>query len=541
MQLGDFCDWDSVTTFDSRRERDIANIEHEVRESNCLLDEIDKAVGKKCIKFMVGGNHEARYERFKVSHGFQISIKRLKDFSNWYAEYNLTSRGWKWCEYGEVHEIGKILFTHGWFTGGSHARRHLQLFHKNIIYGHCFSSDTEIMTRSGWKLFSDTSIGEEVATINHITLNSEWNKINQKFEYGNYDKLIEFKKRSHNFCVTEDHSIIRKYDKRGKWEKVKAKSLFDKNFIIPTASKNNNPEYPITDDELRIMAWIITEGNIEKIGNCRVVRIAQSDKPKVSHNRIIDICNRLGLKNSCKKRYSAGETNHGQHRNFDAYRIYINRCDLLDKILDLIPDKKLQMWMLDLSSRQFKILFKELMLGDGALLKDGNYQYVSKYKIEADILQALCTMNNIRASVLKRINRIKKTTIYSIAINLKNYTYVKKGDARYIKNDKPVYCVSVDNGTLLVRRGGKAMYCGNTHTFQVEIGNGLDNKPIISASIGTLSKFDLSYLVGKPPVNWVNMFAYIDVRESGVFTPHFVPIINGTFTTMGREFGPIAK
>jgi len=281
--------------------------------------------------------HEARYERFKVSHGFQISIKRLKDFSNWYAEYNLTSRGWKWCEYGEVHEIGKILFTHGWFTGGSHARRHLQLFHKNVIYGHCFSSDTEIMTRSGWKLFSDTSVGEEVATINPITLNSEWNKINQKFEYGNYDKLIEFKKRSHNFCVTEDHSIIRKYDERGKWEKVKAKSLFDKNFIIPTASKNNNPEYPITDDELRIMAWIITEGNIEKIGNCRLVRIAQSDKPKVSHNRIIDICNRLGLKNSCKKRYSAGETNHGQHRNFDAYRIYINRCDLLDKIIDMIP------------------------------------------------------------------------------------------------------------------------------------------------------------------------------------------------------------
>lgn len=85
---------------------------------------------------MVGGNHEARYERFKVSHGFQLAIRRMKDFSNWWAEYDLMRRGWKWCEYGETHEIGKILFTHGWFSGGNHAARHLSLWHKNLIYGH---------------------------------------------------------------------------------------------------------------------------------------------------------------------------------------------------------------------------------------------------------------------------------------------------------------------------------------------------------------------------------------------------------------------
>ena len=125
----------------------MASIDHEIRESNTLLDEIDSSVPKDCIRFMIGGNHEARFERFKVNHGFEVSIRRLKDFSNWYHEYNLPQRGWGYCEYGETHEIGKIVFTHGWFIGGNHAQRHLNLWHKNLIYGH--SHQFQVATGSG--------------------------------------------------------------------------------------------------------------------------------------------------------------------------------------------------------------------------------------------------------------------------------------------------------------------------------------------------------------------------------------------------------
>lgn len=135
VQLGDFCDWDSVSTYDSRREDDIVTIQREITSANELLDRLDKALGD-CEKFMVGGNHEARYEKFKISKGFEVSIRRLKDFGSWYKEYLLDERGWKHCEYGEHFEIGKIIFTHGWYASGNHSQRHLGLFHKNIIYGH---------------------------------------------------------------------------------------------------------------------------------------------------------------------------------------------------------------------------------------------------------------------------------------------------------------------------------------------------------------------------------------------------------------------
>lgn len=87
----------------------------------------------------------------------------------------------------------------------------------------------------------------------------------------------------------------------------------------------------------------------------------------------------------------------------------------------------------------------------------------------------------------------------------------------------------------------KNIIFGHTHTFNVAIGSGLDGQPVISATIGTLSKFDLSYLVGKPPVNWIHMFAYVDMYDNGNFTPNFVPIIDGTFITQGKEFSGVRR
>lgn len=147
VQLGDFCDWDSVASYEVRREKDVTQIDKEVEASNDLLDVLDKAVGPKCQKFMVGGNHEDRYEHFKVNHGFELAIRRLKDFGSWHKEYRLDERGWGHCDYGDFYEIGHIVFTHGWYTGGTHAKKHLGLWHKNVIYGH--THEFQVATGTG--------------------------------------------------------------------------------------------------------------------------------------------------------------------------------------------------------------------------------------------------------------------------------------------------------------------------------------------------------------------------------------------------------
>jgi len=137
IQLGDFCDWDSVSSYDVRSTDDITTIEDEIFSANALLDRIDKACPKKCRKIMLGGNHEARYAKFIANNGFTLSIRRMKDFSSWHGEYELDKRGWEHVEYGDNVKIGKIVFTHGWYASGGAAKMMAECFPgKNVIFGH---------------------------------------------------------------------------------------------------------------------------------------------------------------------------------------------------------------------------------------------------------------------------------------------------------------------------------------------------------------------------------------------------------------------
>ena len=98
---------------------------------------------------MLGGNHEARVPKYLAKYGMDIQHQRLANkIKSWHEAYGLERRGWTFCEYGEVFTFGKILFFHGWYTGGSHAKKHLTLYHKNSIYGH--THEFQVATENGF-------------------------------------------------------------------------------------------------------------------------------------------------------------------------------------------------------------------------------------------------------------------------------------------------------------------------------------------------------------------------------------------------------
>ena len=108
----------------------------EVAAANSLLDKLDWSV-KKCAKWMIGGNHEARYERFRINAGMLLTVRRMKGFRTWHEEYNLLQRGWEFVEYGGHLQIGKCIFTHGWFVSGGSAKKMAECFPgRNVIFGH---------------------------------------------------------------------------------------------------------------------------------------------------------------------------------------------------------------------------------------------------------------------------------------------------------------------------------------------------------------------------------------------------------------------
>lgn len=334
------------------------------------------------------------------------------------------------------------------------------------ILGHCFSEDTEVLTKNGWKTFDKISVKEEVMTRNLETGTSEWNKVKQIFQYTHYKKLVHFQGRDINLLVTPDHAIVSSWNhNKNSYKRTKAKTRVGKKTYMPAAGVNLQPDTKsVSDDWLKLAAWVITEGSYSKETKS-YLRIAQSNKPKVGVEHITNICDRLGVTYKVEKRYSAGKTEHKQHRNYDAYRINLCSQPITKQIVKIFPNKQLNNWLFNLSKRQFDLFFSELILGDGNKNSMGQgYQYSSKHEQEIDILQALCAINGYRTS---KIKRKRQNICYVLTINPKDYVMASTG-GKEVKYNGKSWCVSVKNKTLFVRRGGKVVISGNTHQAAME-------------------------------------------------------------------------
>lgn len=167
IQLGDLCDWDSVTTFDPRKETDIVCIEDEVESACRVLRKIESSLSPSCRKVLIGGNHEERLTKWKVKFGHEIEMRRLKKVKDWWEYYRLKEHGWEWVQYGEVYKIGKLLFTHGFGNGGKNsAELHLKRFHKNIFFGH-----THRFLTATWMTFDENPImAASIGTLSNFNL-----------------------------------------------------------------------------------------------------------------------------------------------------------------------------------------------------------------------------------------------------------------------------------------------------------------------------------------------------------------------------------
>lgn len=142
IQLGDLCDFDSLSRFQVINSKDMVSLIDEIRSANELLDEIDSILPKHCQKIITFGNHDKRPELYRLNNwdskdqklfGKSFGYERIPNAD---VLYKLKERGWKWVDYGDTVEIGKAVFTHGWYVNKWHTEKTLTKWFRTIIYGH---------------------------------------------------------------------------------------------------------------------------------------------------------------------------------------------------------------------------------------------------------------------------------------------------------------------------------------------------------------------------------------------------------------------
>ncbi len=332
----------------------------------------------------------------------------------------------------------------------------------------CFSDDTEILTDQGWKYFKDLNKTEKVVTLNTETKEIEYQLPYDYIQYEYNGKMIHLNNRKNTFdcLVTPNHEILR-YDRhKSNLFKERADSLTDKGYIPRSGMWNGIEQDYFEYNTLKIkmdiflefFGWYISEGS--RRAN-RYINISQIKTTYLDEINIL--LSKLGLE---YKQEKCG--------------FYIKSKDLVEYLdqFGLCNNKFVPEFIKQLSSRQIRIFLDAYRKGDGSIHKGTSYYYTTSKQL-ADDMQELILKCNKSANIIKKNTKgtemcvksrsdkiyIRNYDIYQVTENRLQDYWFETGNRKnlYINEvdyNGIVYCLTVPNHTVYIRRNGKAGFNG---------------------------------------------------------------------------------
>jgi len=531
---GDFMEFNIISKYetDDFIKREGRRLRHDFELGNQILDKIDAFTKGK--KVFIVGNHDARLATWIASH------PQIEGLISLGYNLKLEERGYKIIPEGKLYSIGHANFGHGFYWNLHHAKKTVLEVGDNIFYGHCFDEKTELLTFYGWRKWNELKKGDLCLTLNTDSKKLEWNPINQVYVYDHDGEMIHFKSTGLDLLVDKEHGLVVKFSDKptSKYHLITTEEGVNKKsgqlIFEVSGEMDKEPEYSeVTDDILRIIAWVQAEGSIYSIARTDYVSIFQSEDEKGYLEEIKSLLDRLGLKYKCNKRIGSRVTKKS------AYRIRLDANSSL-AITHFLPEKnKVPSWMWCLSARQFKVFLEEYIKGDGTSYS-GRYKNTklvfSMSREWIDYFQAMafkCGLKTLTHWKKGSFPSSQKCAQLSLRKRRSHYISKKNITREYYKGKK--WCVNVKNGTLVVRRNERATITQNTHDIQNFTKFNYKQRPIIGSSMGCLCGLDPEWRKGRPN-RWVNGFGVFYFFKNGNFTFYNPIIIDGKFIWNGKIF-----
>ncbi len=359
--------------------------------------------------------------------------------------------------------------------------------HKIIITraendNHCFTQDVEVLTNSGWKYYTDLTKKDLVASKN---MNTGEILFEQPLQYVfNPDvacSVHTYKNKNIDISVTEEHRMLYKKHKSKKekeiYEYITSKEAFKKEaqeITFQVSGLNLKSDYSISDELIRFAAWVITDGSITKNKKKIPCGFVISQAKEVTKDIIRKLLYDLGI--SCRESEYIKKVVSIKGRKLISKpkpltEFIINNKhtgeDKVSTLLSLINDKiKLPEWLWKLSKRQFDIFLKEVILADGSVRVDTSAT-ISGTKNILNQLQSLCVVNNTKSNLLTD-NRVD--FLLSVVYNKSEITFKPKKQLQSENYTGYIWCLTMPQSNLVVRRNGKISIQGNSGSFNSILG-----------------------------------------------------------------------
>ena len=340
----------------------------------------------------------------------------------------------------------------------------------------CYSSDTEILTETGWKTFDQLNRNEKVMTFDHKKKILEFQRP-EKIHWMKYNgDMVHFKHRELDLLVTPNHRMLVKHRKSEKIEVLEAGDIIgEKEIFLTGIWEGKSLEYFAIDEydykfnrmrkkqEIKFNDWIqfmglyLSEGYVTDKGNEHRVYICQTKNSKY-FKEFEDILSKLPFNYSYREEDS---------------KFRINSIQLVNILKEFGKAKeKFVPYYIKNAKKEHLIEFlNAFLLGDGNIHYGRKRFFSSSKKLIDDIQELIIKIG--KSSIItvdkrkKMLNPLNNkyydvSEVFSLEIKPESKVGIRKKDIKRVDYQGYVGCVTVPSGFVVIRRNNRVAISGNT-------------------------------------------------------------------------------
>lgn len=366
---------------------------------------------------------------------------------------------------------------------------------KDIVTGmasvkYAASTDTEIMTRSGWKAYTDVQIGEDVYTLNHETGRGEWQPLLEINIHDHDGPMLLLESATHSSLTTPEHrwAIVKngpkvKLGTERRWT-TSAEGFAAIDRVETAAECGNLPIEPkYTDDFVRLVALYTSDGWMEIPGRGRPrANIAKTERNR--NPEVLGVIRAIlnGIDRGHREYESTSKTPNGEPCIAHRFRLSVDASQALFAVAEGVEKIVTFDFINSLTFAQLNLFLDALIaIGDGNLI-NGRMDIRRYWQTERARLEPIAMAAVLAGYTVRWLDKPQRSTgnplvpnarpCWGLTVTKANRWFsphaIKRHGGMSWKNYVgKVWCPTTLNHTWLARRSGKVFFTGNSNAVVI--------------------------------------------------------------------------
>ena len=346
---------------------------------------------------------------------------------------------------------------------------------------HCYDADTDVLTADGWKRWADVTNEDKFATLTSAGI-IEYHQPSEIIAKPYKGKMIHVDADAIDLLVTPNHKFLacvtttREGRKKQNFELIEAQKLHG---VSHAHRKDGNlPDMPDTigTDLAWFLGFFIGDGYLHQFGNAALFNLVKQRKI----DAVLNAADRLGLESSVRDRKTDPKVKEIRVEISAQTKAMFEQCRN-ENDEKVIP----QGLLMSMNTEECNALLNGLLDSDGCRVGTSDVFDSTSADLRGQFQQLALhcgfAANEVEGTTCeagseKEIGGVKFTTNATrkrLCVNRKSLrpevnkkSSANKRVTREVQYDGMVYCATVPNHTLYVRRNGKTVWSGNSSIIE---------------------------------------------------------------------------